>query len=106
MTVGFEQCVVSELTIAELYVGVYKGGNLKQKKEVEFVKNRFEILPISTAIETYAKVRSSLELSGIKIDSMDCLIASTAIINGLVLVTHNSKHFSRIESLEIEDWEK
>ncbi|TRU89883.1 MAG: type II toxin-antitoxin system VapC family toxin, partial [Microcystis novacekii Mn_MB_F_20050700_S1] len=31
-------------------------------------------------------------------------IAGVAIANNLVLITHNQKHFSKIEGLELEDW--
>jgi len=32
------------------------------------------------------------------------LIAATAIANGLILVTHNRKHFERVTQLEVENW--
>jgi len=33
------------------------------------------------------------------------LIAATAVANGLILVTHNTAEFDRIEGLVVEDWE-
>lgn len=102
---GFSSCAVSELTLAELYVGVYKGKDERQRKEVDYVKSHFQILPDSEAIETYAKIRAELELKGQKIDTIDCLIGSTALVYGLSIVTHNSKHFDRIPGIEIEDWQ-
>jgi len=33
------------------------------------------------------------------------VIASTALANNLILVTHHLREFSRIEGLTIEDWE-
>ena len=38
------------------------------------------------------------------VDDIDLLIAGVAIANNLVLVTHNQRHFNRIEGLEWEDW--
>lgn len=102
---GFSSCAVSELTLAELYVGMYKGKDERQRKEVDYVKSHFQILPDSEAIETYAKIRAELELKGQKIDTIDCLIGSTALVYGLSIVTHNSKHFDRIPGIEIEDWQ-
>lgn len=32
-------------------------------------------------------------------------IASIALANDLILVTHNIREFSRIDGLKIEDWE-
>lgn len=56
-------------------------------------------------IDCYARLRAQLELSGIRIDDIDLLIASTAIFYDLTIVTHNTKHFIRIPGLKIEDWE-
>jgi tRNA(fMet)-specific endonuclease VapC len=33
------------------------------------------------------------------------MIAAIAIVHGLILVTHNTREFSRIKDLKLEDWE-
>ena len=103
--VGFANCTVSDLTLAELYVGMYKGGDERRRKEVEFVRSHFEIISDSMAMETYAKIRAGLELKGQRIDTIDCLIGSTALVYGMTIVTHNSKHFDRIPGIQTEDWQ-
>jgi tRNA(fMet)-specific endonuclease VapC len=35
----------------------------------------------------------------------DLQIAAIALANNLILVTHNTKEFSRIPQLQLEDWE-
>lgn len=102
---GLDQCAVSEITLAELYVGLFKGKDKRQAQEIEAVKRLFEILPITPAIELYAKNRAELELSGNKIDNFDLLIGCSALHHNLVMVTHNRKHFERIPGLLIEDWQ-
>ena len=97
----FHNCFVSEL-----YVGAFKGGRPKQLAEVGFVLKRFHILPVSGAIEQYAKLRVHLERKGIPVDDYDLLVAATAQTEKLVLVTHNLKHFERIEDLQLEDWDR
>ena len=57
------------------------------------------------AMETYAKIRAELELKGQRIDTIDCLIGSTALVYGMTIVTHNSKHFDRIPGIQTEDWQ-
>lgn len=52
----------------------------------------------------YAKIYADLRKKGTPLDDIDLLIAGVAIANNLVLITHNQKHFSKIEGLELEDW--
>lgn len=42
---------------------------------------------------------------GLKLDTIDLLIGSTALLHDVTIVTHNTKHFARIPGLKIEDWE-
>ena len=34
----------------------------------------------------------------------DLLIAATALVHGLTLVTHNTRHFQNVPNLEVEEW--
>lgn len=104
-SVGLENCVISEITIAELYFGAHKGGNPKNFKDIPFVENMFKRIPSYPAFDCFGKTLSFLKRNGISIDYFDVLIASTAIHNNLTIVTHNLKHFQRIPGLEIEDWQ-
>ncbi|MDT9272962.1 MAG: virulence-associated protein, partial [Limnospira sp. PMC 1234.20] len=35
----------------------------------------------------------------------DLLMAARAMVNHLILVTHNTREFERVSELRIEDWE-
>jgi tRNA(fMet)-specific endonuclease VapC len=56
----------------------------------------------STAIsaDLYAKLRKA----GTPVDDIDLLIAGIALANNLALATNNTKHFSRIQELDIINW--
>ena len=56
--------------------------------------------------EIYSRIRANLEKAGTPISSNDLLIASIALTNDLILVTHNIREFRLIEGLKIEDWEE
>ncbi len=102
-----KECAISELTYGELLVGAYKGKSARQKEEVEYASQMFTMIPITKdVIDRWARERANLELHGKKIDSIDLLIASTALQHDMTVITHNIKHFERIESLHIEDWER
>ena len=102
----FHNCCVSEITLAELYVGAFKGGRPKQLQEIGFVVRRFHILPVTPALQTYARLRVLLEEKGTPLDDFDLLIAATALQEGLTLVSANNRHFDRIEGLQLENWDR
>lgn len=58
-----------------------------------------------TAARIYARVRRDLEVRGMPIGPYDLQIAAIALANNLILVTHNTKEFSRVPGLTLEDWE-
>ena len=49
-------------------------------------------------------LRAELESAGQPIGTLDGLIAGTALAHGAILVTHNTREFSRIAGLRLEDW--
>ena len=102
---GEENCLVSEMTIAELFYGASKSGRLSQFQDVQYILESFETVPVFPSLRTYGEVKSLLEAKGMRIDEFDLLIGATAIYNSMTLVTHNTKHFQRIPNLKLEDWE-
>lgn len=63
------------------------------------------VLPLTQGVaDIAAEIYADVRKSGQPIDDIDLLIAATAIANGLILVTHNRKHFERIAQLEVENW--
>lgn len=54
---------------------------------------------------TCAEIRAELERTGRVIGPHDLQIAAIALQHELTLVTHNTREFSRISDLKLEDWE-
>jgi len=103
--VGFENCCVSEITIAELKYGVAKSAQKdKNRKTLETFQLKFDILPIFPALDIYATEKARLKTKGKILDDFDMLIGSTAIFNNLTLVTKNVSDFDRLDGISIEDW--
>jgi tRNA(fMet)-specific endonuclease VapC len=66
----------------------------------------YATLPFDDAVASvYASLRAGLEKIGTPIGPLDMQIAAIALSHQLILVTHNSREFSRIEGLLLEDWE-
>lgn len=103
--IGVENCMISEITIAELKFGVENSiQKEKNRKNVDIIQSKFTILPIFTVLDVYAKEKARLKIKGKILDDFDLLIGSTAIFNDLILVTKNVSDFSRINGIVIEDW--
>ena len=105
--IGLEKCFVSEVTVAELRFGVECSPSelIEEKRSrLENLLARLQTIPFAIAINTYASEKARLRRAGEIIPDFDLLIRATAIEAGLKMVTNNSKHFSRIEGIEIEDW--
>ena len=62
------------------------------------------VVPFADAIPLYAKERYRLRRSGLSIMDFDLVIACTSIVNNMVMVTNNAKHFKRVEGITIENW--
>ena len=103
--VGFENCYISEITLAELKYGAECSNKVVENRTMiaEFAKE-INILPAFACFDTYAQEKARLRKTGNLIDDFDILIASTAIFNKLTLVTDNVKHFDRIKNIVIENW--
>ena len=96
---------VSAITRAELMFGVAKKRSEKITSKVKEFLRMIDVIPFdSSAADVYAILRRDLENSGDIIGNMDLLIASCAIANNAILVTNNTKHFSKIDDLEVQNW--
>lgn len=102
---GEENCVISEITIAELKFGAENSIQKERNRQnVELIQNKFTILPVFPALDIYATEKARLKTKGSILDDFDLLIGSTAIFNNLTLVTKNVSDFERLDRIVIEDW--
>lgn len=103
--VGEENCLLSEVTIAELKYGIENSVQKeKNRKNIEAFIAKFDILPIFPVLDIYAKEKARLKTKGRMLDDFDLLIGTTAIFNNLTLVTKNISDFDRLDGIVIEDW--
>jgi tRNA(fMet)-specific endonuclease VapC len=57
------------------------------------------------AAEHYGLIRAELESQGRPIGANDLAIAAIARSQDVTLITHNTREFSRVIGLRVEDWE-
>ncbi|MCY3980087.1 MAG: type II toxin-antitoxin system VapC family toxin [Chloroflexi bacterium] len=100
------EIAISALTMAEMFSGAARSEQplLTYAKQSAFFTH-YSILPFDeAAARVYGRIDGSLKDAGIRIGPVDTQIAAIALANNLILVSHNTRHFSRIPNLTIEDW--
>ena len=100
-----DEICISAISNAELCYGLEKRGSEKLSLSVRDLTGRFSIIAFDDYQgELYGRIRLDLEKSGSPLGDMDMLIAAAALSQNAILVTHNTRHFSRIKGLITEDW--
>lgn len=101
----FDKINFSILTYYEILSGLKHRDSRRRLSPFQKFVQENNIIPLtSQTIIIAAEIYANTRRSGTPVDDIDILIASTAIENDLILVTHNIKHFEKIERLGIEDW--
>lgn len=102
-----QEIVVCSIVKAELFYGAMKSATPQQTlaKQLRFLNNFISLPFDDAAAEVYGRERARLAKLGTPIGPNDLFIAAIAIANKLILVTHNTREFSRVAGLPIEDWE-
>lgn len=96
----------SVATLFELFGGLvlskpeYLAG--KERKLAEF-RQLIQLAEFGPT-EAYEAAQIKVELKGQQIGPYDLLIAATARVHGWTLATSNTREFSRVSNLKIEDW--
>ncbi|MGB5539305.1 MAG: type II toxin-antitoxin system VapC family toxin [Gammaproteobacteria bacterium] len=102
---GENSVCTSIVVAAELRFGAIKSGSGKLTQTIEQILSAVEILPLeSPADQHYGELRHHLSRQGMPIGPNDLLIAAHALAADLTLVTANSREFSRVPGLKLENW--
>ncbi len=66
----------------------------------------FGLLPLDVpALDEASDIYQVLRKQGTPIEDADLLMSAIARANRATLVTHNTRHFQRVDNLLLEDWE-
>lgn len=102
---SFDRLTINIISYYEILRGLKDLGNEeKLKKFEEFVQENEFISIGKDAVIKAAEIYAYLKKQGNLIEDADIFMASIAIVENLVLVTNNIKHFERIEGLATENW--
>jgi tRNA(fMet)-specific endonuclease VapC len=107
-----EQASSSDIAVCsvvkgELFYGAMRSSNPERNLNIQqkFL-NQFVCLPFDDkSALIFGNIRAELATLGKPIGAYDLQIAAIALANNLILITHNTREFKRIEGLQIADWE-
>jgi tRNA(fMet)-specific endonuclease VapC len=101
-----KQLHIPTITLFELYYGIEK--NSSHQRNPAALENFIATLTIVDftvdAAKKTAKIRNHLHRQGIPIGAYDIQITAIALSLNMTLLTNNTREFSRVKGLKLENW--
>jgi tRNA(fMet)-specific endonuclease VapC len=103
-----EDIAVCSVVKGELFYGAMRSNNpeITLARQQQFLNLFVSLSFDDVAALVYGEIRAELTRLGTPIGPNDLQIAAIAMANNLILVTHNTREFGRVNGLQIEDWEE
>ena len=99
-----ELCI-SAITLAELRFGADRKGSRRLHSLIDTFAAAVEVVPFDEAAAAeFGRIGSILAEHGTPIGEFDVLIAAHAVALRCVLVSNNTRHFSRVPGLALQNW--
>jgi tRNA(fMet)-specific endonuclease VapC len=100
------QLHVSAVTVGDLFTWALRAkASPKRLPTLLDLLNDLTVLDVTTDVgRTFGALRAVLFDAGQATPDMDLLIAATALVHNLTLVTHNVHDFAHLPGLTVQDW--
>jgi len=96
---------VSAITLAELNFGAEVKRSQTIRRAIRAFVRDVAVVPFDEAsAERFGVVAAALSGRGRPIGAYDTLVAAQALSMGLTVVTNNTRHFSRVPGLTVDNW--
>jgi tRNA(fMet)-specific endonuclease VapC len=97
---------ISVATLAELYTWTLRAKAAPRRAQgLTDLLSDVSVLDATTAVaRKFGEIEAALLDRGRPMSEFDLLIAATAVVNGLNMVTHNVADFSQVPGLTVIDW--
>jgi tRNA(fMet)-specific endonuclease VapC len=98
---------ISSVTVKEIEYGRSRCPEqvTRRAAAIDSLLRRIDAVPFDVDVAyVTGRLRASLSRAGTPIGPYDVMIAGTALVHGLILVTANTREFSRVSGLQLEDW--
>ncbi|MFZ2449299.1 MAG: type II toxin-antitoxin system VapC family toxin [Methylovulum miyakonense] len=102
-----DQIFLCDVVKAELFFGAFKSVRRDENLAlIDDLAGGFVSFPFDgDAARYFGQIRTQLSKAGTPIGPYDLQIAAITLSHGFTLVTHNTKEFSRVAGLHLDDWE-
>ena len=100
------QMCISSVTLMELIFGAERHPQTETlMSTIESMVSRLEVRHFDDAAAVHTgEIRAELAAQGKRIGPYDAMIAGHARASGLIVITNNTKEFSRVSGLRVDDW--
>jgi tRNA(fMet)-specific endonuclease VapC len=96
---------ISAITLAELNFGANVKRSQKIRRAIRTFTKDVAVVPFDEgSAERFGVVAAALSSRGQPIGVYDSLVAAQALSMELTVVTNNTRHFSRVPGLIVENW--
>jgi tRNA(fMet)-specific endonuclease VapC len=100
---------LSAITASEIIHGIHRAQDERireqRQKFVEAILTNLPVLPFTLEIaRAHAYLWADLQKRGQMIGERDLMIAATALVHSLTIITGNTREFQRIQDLKIVEW--
>lgn len=106
LSISPDDICVSSVTVGELEYGAAKSKwSDKTRQMIYAFLSNFSVLSFDeTDALLFGRLRAKLAADGTPIGAYDVMIAAQGINRKFTVVTHNTKEFSRVPGIVLEDW--
>jgi tRNA(fMet)-specific endonuclease VapC len=103
---GENQVCLCSTVKAELWYGAGKSQRVAENQAglVRFFGDFYSLPFDDEAALQSGQIRANLAKQGAPIGPYDLQIAAIALVHSLTVVTHNTREFTRVQGLLLEDW--
>ena len=97
---------VSMVTVGELHTWAFRAiASPRRLADLASFLNDVTTWDVDVDVaRKFGEVRAGLLDAGRRAPEMDLLIAATALVRGLTLVTHNTQDYAQVPGLALADW--
>jgi tRNA(fMet)-specific endonuclease VapC len=97
---------ISAVTLGELLTWALRtNAPPRRQHDVQNLLNQVTVLDVTPDVAAkFGQIRAALFDAGTPAPELDLLIAATALVHGLTLVTHNTADFNNVPGLSQTDW--